>query len=179
MKKIITVFGSSRPRPGDVDYETAYRVGEAIAHAGFVVCNGGYAGTMAASSKGAKDAGGSTIGVTFSALGNRPPNPHIDHREQEDTLIARMMRLIELGSGYVVLKGGTGTLLELAAVWEHVNKGLLPQRPIILVGRFWEGVVRTLQDELTWEGTDRCTAQITFVDTPEACGKYLRSVLQD
>ncbi|MHC4104192.1 MAG: LOG family protein, partial [Planctomycetota bacterium] len=54
----------------------------------------------------------------------------------------RLDKLIELGQAYVVLPGGTGTLLELAKVWELKNKGFLPpDKPIILVGRFWKPLV--------------------------------------
>jgi len=50
--------------------------------------------------------------------------------------------LVELGRAYVVLPGGTGTLLELAKVWELKNKGFLKtDRPIILVGGFWKSLV--------------------------------------
>ena len=65
----VTVFGSSRPKPATPDYETAYALGSELARAGFVVCNGAYGGTMEASARGAKAAGGSTVGVTFTAGG--------------------------------------------------------------------------------------------------------------
>lgn len=45
-KNIITVFGSSRPRPGEKEYVLAHRLGAELAKAGFVVCNGGYAGIL-------------------------------------------------------------------------------------------------------------------------------------
>ena len=64
-RKIVTVFGSSRPGEGDEEYLLAYEVGKNLALNGFTVCNGGYAGIMEASARGAKEAGGKTIGVTF------------------------------------------------------------------------------------------------------------------
>ncbi len=57
---IVTVFGSSRPHEGDADYEEARVLGRALAKHGFAVCSGGYAGVMAAVSRGAKEAGGKT-----------------------------------------------------------------------------------------------------------------------
>jgi uncharacterized protein (TIGR00730 family) len=173
----ITVFGSSRPRPSDPDYELAYALGSELARAGFTVCNGGYAGIMEASARGAKEAGGSTVGVTFTELGPRTPNRWIDRTVPETTLISRMMRLIELGDAYVVLKGGTGTLLELAAVWEHINKGLLDERPIVIVGSFWTEVVNTLSDELAWEGLEACTRYVEHVHTAEQAALLLKAKL--
>ncbi len=163
--KVITLFGSSRPRAGDEEYQQAYDLGAALAHAGFVVCNGGYNGIMEGSARGAKEAGGTTIGVTFTALGPRSHNRWIDRVVQEDTLINRAMKLVELGDAYIVLKGGTGTLLELAVVWELVNKGLMREKPIIILGPFWNGVVDTLNDELAWEGLEGCTRYVRRAKT--------------
>ena len=72
-ENIITVFGSSRPQESAPDYALARALGRALAEHGFSVCSGGYGGVMAAVSRGAKEAGGKTYGVTadfFSALAN-------------------------------------------------------------------------------------------------------------
>lgn len=94
------------------------------------------------------------------------------------TLNERLMKLVELGDAYVILKGGTGTLLELAYVWEFINKGLMSEKPIVVVGQFWNGVIQTLREELIWEGLGDCTKLIKQVETPEECVDYLMSVLQ-
>ena len=72
-RKIVTVFGSGLPKPGDAHYTEARALGAELARRGFVVCTGGYGGVMEAVSRGAKEAGGRTIGVTaavFSARAN-------------------------------------------------------------------------------------------------------------
>lgn len=176
MKKVITVFGSSRPRPGDAEYQLAHEVGKQLARAGFTVCNGGFGGIMEASARGAKEAGGRTIGVTFDIQG-RSANSWIDENIHVPDLIGRMMKLVELGDAYVVLKGGTGTLLELAAVWEFINKGLLAEKPIVIVGDFWKGVVETLREELIWEGAGDCTKFIYAASSPEECISFLKRTL--
>ncbi len=178
MSNVVTVFGSSRPAEGDQEYQLAYDVGFALARTGFIVCNGGFGGTMAASARGAKEAGGETIGVTFS-YSNRTPNPWIDRHFHFPTLIERMMKLVELGDGYVVLKGGTGTLLELAAVWEFINKGLSKEKPIVLVGNFWDGVVDTLRVESMWEGAGDCTKFIHRAPSPAECAEFLKDQLRN
>lgn len=176
MNKVITVFGSSRPKEGDKEYRLAYEVGKQLSLAGFTVCNGGFGGIMEASARGAKDTGGKTIGVTFDIKG-RAANPWIDENIHVPALIDRMMKLVELGDAYVVLKGGTGTLLELAAVWEFINKGLLEEKPIVIVGGFWNGVVETLREELLWEGVGDCTKFIHCASSPEECASFLKKHL--
>ena len=171
---VVTVFGSSRPKPGEPEYILAYDLGRELAHAGLVVCNGGYAGVMEASARGAKLGGGKTVGIICSAFPGKSANQWIDIVHSERTLIDRMMKLIATGEAYVVLKGGTGTLLELAAVWEIMNKGLMPERPILTLGDFWNGVVETLKDELAWEGLQDCRRFVTPVATPQDCVQTLR-----
>lgn len=175
--KTITVFGSSRPAEGDPLYQLAYDLGKQCARAGWAVCNGGYGGIMEAAARGAKEAGGATIGVTVSDFPRRA-NKWIDTEIQMPTLNERLMKLVELGDAYVILKGGTGTLLELAYVWEFINKGLMREKPIVVVGQFWNGVIQTLREELIWEGLGDCTKLIKQVETPEECVSYLKSVLQ-
>lgn len=173
-ESIVTVFGSSRPREGEQEYSLAFEVGKVLARTGFTVCNGGYAGTMEASAKGAKEGGGKTIGVIADVFGARRPNAWIDRTVCKKSLIDRMMELISLGSAYVILKGGTGTLLELAAVWEFMNKGMMDEKPIVVVGGFWNGVVRTLKEELAWEGLDNCTKYVATVASPSECAAFIK-----
>ena len=175
MKHVITIFGSSRPAPGSDEYEVAYSTGRALALRGFTVCNGGYSGTMEAASKGAKEAGGTTIGVT-SPVFTRKVNPWVVQEVRAVGLIERLLKLTELAEGFVALKGGTGTLLEVAAVWELANKGFQKKKPFVTIGPFWNPIIDTIRRELIAEGIDD-TASITSVDTPEACAEFLAGSL--
>jgi len=140
-EKIITIFGTATAISGDPTYVVAYEIGKLLAEAGFTIANGGYGGTMLASAKGASEAGGKTIGVTCTAFGRGGANEYIQQEIVTATLDERLDTLIKLGRGYVVLPGATGTLLELAKVWELKNKGFMPaDKPIILVGKFWRGL---------------------------------------
>jgi len=176
MSKVITIFGSSRPKENDKEYQLAYEVGKQLALAGFTICNGGFGGIMEASARGAKEAGGKTIGVTFNNK-ERAANSWIDENIHVPALIDRMMKLVVLGDAYVVLKGGTGTLLELAAVWEFINKGLLAEKPIVIIGSFWSGVVETLREELLQEGASDCTKFIHSASSPAECASFLKRQL--
>jgi uncharacterized protein (TIGR00730 family) len=137
-EKIVTIFGTATAQSDDPAYLLAYKIGKLLAQAGFTIANGGYGGTMLASAKGASKAGGETIGVTCKAFGRGGANDYIKREIVTATLDERLDTLIKLGLGYVVLPGATGTLLELAKVWELKNKGFMPaDKPIILMGKFW------------------------------------------
>jgi uncharacterized protein (TIGR00725 family) len=175
-KPIITVFGSARPLEGEESYKEARTLGLELGKAGCVVCNGGYGGTMEASARGAKEAGGKTIGVV-SEFFSIEPNRWIDKKVVVKSLTDRMMELVSLADGYVVLKGGTGTLLEFASVWEFMNKSVIEQKPVIVLGTFWQTVIDTLNEELMFEGKESCTRYITIAPSPKHAVEALETLL--
>ena len=140
---VITIFGGSHPKEGEAEYEAARDLGKKLAAAGFTVCNGGYAGIMEASSRGAKEAGGKTIGVTTEEFGSRA-NRWIDEEIRVEKWKDRLFKLIELGDAYIVLDGGTGTLAELFVVWEMSNKNFL-SKPVIILGKTIQNLVKQIQ----------------------------------
>ena len=144
-KKIVTIFGTARARPGDSMFTLAYETGLLLAHAGFSIANGGYGGTMLAAAKGAAEAGGEIIGVTCSAFKSSKANKYVTREIVTGSLDERLETLVKLGQAYIVLPGGTGTLLELAKVWELKNKGFLKtDKPIILLGGFWKPLIELI-----------------------------------
>ena len=143
--RIITVFGSSRPREGDSDYGQARELGRALAACGFRVCSGGYGGAMEAVSRGAKEAGGTTLGITaefFRGSANR----WIDEEIRVATWEERLFELIRRGDGFVACKGGTGTLVELAVVWEMLNKSVITGKPFVVLGDFWQPILERVRE---------------------------------
>jgi len=141
-ERIVTIFGTSRASRTDAVYELASELGRMLAEAGFVIANGGYGGTMLAAAQGAAEAGGKIIGVTCRVFARGSANAYVSREIVTNSLDERLDTLIKLADGYVVLPGGTGTLLELAMVWELKNKGFMNGRkPIILVGDFWKALV--------------------------------------
>jgi uncharacterized protein (TIGR00730 family) len=161
--KIITIFGTGRARPGNLAYDLAQELGRLLAEAGFTITNGGYGGTMFAAAKGAAQAGGKVIGVTCSAFKSSKANEYTTEEIVTQTLDERLETLIKLGQGYVVLPGGTGTLLELAKVWELKNKGFLKvDKPIILLGGFWKPLI----DLVATDDPDSARF-VRLVDEPE------------
>jgi len=143
---IVTVFGSSRPREGDADYEEARILGRALAKHGFSVCSGGYGGVMEAVSRGAKEAGGKTVGVTADFFKAAKLNPWIDVEVRMKTWEERLFELIRRADGFVACKGGTGTLVELAVAWEMMNKSVMAGKPFAVLGDFWQPILDRVRE---------------------------------
>jgi len=143
--KIVTVFGSSRPREGDPHYTQAHALGAALAEKGFVVCSGGYAGVMEAVSRGAKEAGGKTLGITTNFY-KGPANRWVDREVRVKAWQDRLFELVKRGHAYVTCPGGTGTLVELAVVWEMLNKGAMKRKPLVVLGDFWQPIIERVRE---------------------------------
>jgi len=143
--KIITVFGSSRPHDGDSQYAVARALGAALAAKGFTVCSGGYGGVMEAVSRGAKESGGRTLGIT-STFFRMHANQWIDEETSVPTWQGRLFALIDRADGLIVCPGGTGTLVELAVVWEMLNKRAMPPKPFAILGDFWQPVIERVRE---------------------------------
>lgn len=143
---IVTVFGSSRPKEGTPDYEEARVLGRALAKHGFAVCSGGYAGVMEAVSRGAKEAGAKTYGVTAEFFKNAKLNRWVDNEVRVKTWEERLFELIRIADGFVACKGGTGTLVELAVVWEMLNKSVMKGKPFAVLGEFWQPILERVRE---------------------------------
>ena len=131
----ISIFCTSDPEDrGSI--EEAEQLGYALARSGYVVVTGGYGAAMEGANRGARRAGGFTVGVTCSIF-SREPNAYLNERIVTESLLDRLETLLRLSDGYVAAKGGTGTLAELALAWEYINKRIVPRRPLVIVGDFW------------------------------------------
>jgi uncharacterized protein (TIGR00725 family) len=162
-KKYVTVFGSSLPRPGDEEYENGYLLGRLLALNNINVCSGGFQGIMDAVSKGASENGAEAVGVTID-LYNAVPSGYLTRRIECHTLFERLKNLVDTGDAYIILQGGTGTLLEMALIWEYMNKGMIIPKPVACHGKLWEGIVGAMEKQIQKEkrqtGLVKCFAGI-------------------
>src|SRR5690348_3380393 len=134
------------------------------------VVTGGYNGVMEAVSRGAKEAGGHVIGVTVEVIARnfeRVPNTYLDQEVKTAALLERIDKMVELGSAYVVLPGGAGTLAELGVVWNLALLGALHGKPLVVVGNGWRRVLHTMIEELQTVETDLKFLQLV-PDVPAA-----------
>lgn len=171
-RQTITVFGSGTAKENSPQFRVAYETGFALAKAGFRVANGGYGGSMLASARGAKEAGGSTIGITTDDFPNSVKNQFIDREIRMLTWFERLQKLIELGYGFVVLDGGMGTLTELAVVWEMGNKGFHEKPAVILGNRVRESI-----EALKHNPEVKVPKNFHMAQTPRDAVEYLKKVL--
>jgi len=168
----VAVFGSSEPVPGDALYERGRRLGRLLAEAGFSVVSGGYGGVMEAASRGAREAGGTTIGVTCAIFSWRRPNEYLGQVVETADLFERTRALVQRSEGFVVLPGKAGTLAELSLLWALHRAGCLGGRPVLLLGARWT----TLLNHLSKEGIlDPAQVEMSrIVGTPEEAVEILR-----
>lgn len=174
MNKVVTVFGSSIPAIGEPEYETAYQLGKMLAREGFDVCSGGYRGIMDAVSKGAVELGSKAIGVTVTTFSSQPSS-HLTEEIKCTSLFERITKLIQTGDAFVILEGGTGTLLELAAVWEFANKGVEKEKPVACHSAMWEKIVGVMEERILIE--KRKAGLIKCFSSIENCVTHIKTGL--
>jgi hypothetical protein len=175
-KPVIAIFGSSRTVDGNEGYQQARKLGRLLAQAGFVLCNGGYRGLMEATARGASETGGPTIGLTLEVLGERETNPYVAHEIPTATLYERLRKFVELAEGFIVLKGGIGTLAETFAVWNLMQTRALGPRPFIFLGDFWPELIGHLRRHM--EIRDKDMRLLEFVSTPEQAMEILNTYVR-
>jgi uncharacterized protein (TIGR00730 family) len=163
--RIVAVFGSSRVASSSAEYAEAYTLGKLLAQHGFVVMNGGYQGTMEASARGAREAGGHTIGMLSREFGELTPNPYLDETWVAPDLYTRIREMQRRADAFVVLKGSMGTLAELALVWNFAKIDARQRKPILLLGEAWAIVLRALREHLVVTPDE--VALLEVVETPE------------
>ena len=142
----VTFFGFSQAKPGDSDYDAAFKTAKLLAQNGYLIINGGGPGVMKASSEGAKAGGGKCIGITFNPKdmtlfeGREPSNP-VDQEIMLENYVERTIKLLEMGDVYVIFNGGTGTISEFAMAWGLARLYFGRHKPLILYGSFWHEIL--------------------------------------
>lgn len=150
----VTVFGSSRFAEGHRYYDLAREVGAGLAGAGYAVMTGGGSGIMEAANRGARDAGGLSIGCNITLPREQKPNPYLDRFIQLDHFFVRKVMLVKYSSAFVVMPGGFGTLDEAFEIATLMQTNKIEHFPLIAVGReFWDDLVEFARDRMIGEGT--------------------------
>ncbi len=163
-ERIVTIFGGSKCREPDPEYAQALRVGELLADSGFTICTGGYSGVMEAASRGAHERGGRVLGITMSQF-KAEPNRYLTEKVPSEHFYERLQRLIVRSVGYIVVRGGMGTVTELSLVWNKLQTRVLDPRPLVLLGDCWPPIVQEWQRYLAVSDDD--VKLLDFAGTPE------------
>ncbi len=151
----ITIFGSARTKPGTRYYEMTTQVAKEFAHNGYGVISGGGPGIMEAANKGAKEAGGVSVGINIDLPFEQSANPYID----KDKLITfrhfyiRKVMFVKYAQAFVVMPGGFGTLDEMFESITLVQTRKVSRFPIVLMGKeYWAGLFDWIKKTMLAEG---------------------------
>ena len=175
----VTVFGSARLPEDDRYYQLGRDIGSEIAKAGFTVMTGGGPGIMEAANRGAKDAGGRSVGCNIVLPMEQDPNPYLDLFVEFRYFFIRKLMLAKYSYAFVALPGGFGTLDELFEIATLVQTGKIKQFPIVLAGKdFWEPQLDYLRETMLNHKTIDAADIERFIvsDSPEEIAQTIREV---
>jgi uncharacterized protein (TIGR00730 family) len=150
----VTVFGSARFKEDDPYYQLAREVGKGIARIGMTTMTGGGPGIMEAANRGAKEAGGTSIGCNIILPHEQKPNPYLDRFVEFRYFFVRKVMLLKYSFAFVVLPGGFGTLDELTEALTLIQTKKIDNFPVVLMGAdFWRPMMDFFEVRLLARGT--------------------------
>lgn len=179
--KAITIFGSARFDEDHRYYKMAREVGRSVAEAGFAVLTGGGPGIMEAANRGAKDAGGLSIGCNIELPFEQESNPYLDIELHFDHFFVRKVMMVKFSSGFVFLPGGFGTMDEVFETATLVQTGKMEKFPIVAMGTdYWDELLDFIQKSMLRERTiDEDEVSVFQTDDPTAAVGYIEEVLNN
>ncbi|MFW6324037.1 MAG: TIGR00730 family Rossman fold protein [Desulfovibrionales bacterium] len=166
----VSIFGSGRCIRGDELYAKTEKTAGLLAQSGYTVITGGGPGLMEAGNKGAREAGGLSVGLHIQLPLEQQPNRHLTIRNDFRYFFVRKVMFIKYARAYVAMPGGLGTLDELSEALVLTQTRRIKPFPIILVGReYWSGLLDWFRDQMLTRGFIKKSDFDLFavVDTPE------------
>lgn len=151
----VSLFGSARLKETDKYYQVAVDIAEKITQIGFGIITGGGPGIMEAGNRGARKAGGKSIGLNIELPFEQHFNPYIDkhYSINFNYFFVRKVMFVKYSQGFVVMPGGFGTLDELSEAMTLIQTQKIARFPIVLVGsEFWAGLLDWFRDTLLKNG---------------------------
>jgi len=153
LPRAVTVFGSARTKPGSKYYEKGVEIGAALADEGFAVITGGGPGIMEAANKGAKEAGGMSVGLGIELPFEQGLNKYVDLGINFRYFFARKTMFVKYSQAYVCLPGGFGTLDELFEALTLVQTKKVTKFPVVLFGSdYWGGLADWIEQTVAEAG---------------------------
>ncbi|MEZ4688828.1 MAG: TIGR00730 family Rossman fold protein [Ignavibacteria bacterium] len=143
----VTVFGSARTPDAHEHYVQAYEIGKRLSNIGFTIMTGGGPGIMEAANKGARDAGGPSVGCNIELPFEQDHNPYMDKWVTFKYFFVRKVLLMKYSYAYVVMPGGAGTMDELFETLTLIQTKKISDFPIVIVGvEYWKNLTELLDD---------------------------------
>ena len=178
----VTVFGSARFDAEHPFYALSREIGGRLARVGATVMTGGGPGLMEAANRGAKEAGGYSIGCNIQLPEEQQPNPYLDRWVTFRYFFVRKVLLVKYSYAFVILPGGFGTLDELFEAATLIQTRKIEAFPLILVGtEYWRPLLEFVRGTLVRAGTIAPEDQnlLTPTDSPEVVEGLVRNALQE
>lgn len=175
----VTVFGSARFGEQHPHYAAAREVGARLARSGFTVMTGGGPGLMEAANRGAKEAGGVSVGCNIELPQEQLPNPYLDHWIGFRRFFVRKVMLVKYSYAFIAMPGGFGTMDEIFEVATLIQTEKIRQFPLVLVGRdYWQPLLDFLRDRLLKLGMidEQEYGLIQLTDSPEEAVRLVTEV---
>ena len=172
----VTVFGSARFPETHRYYELARRVGALLARDGFTVMTGGGPGIMEAANRGAKEAGGRSIGCNIDLPQEQKPNAYLDRWVTFRHFFVRKVMLVKYSYAFIAMPGGFGTLDEVSEAATLIQTGKISHFPLVLMGvEFWRPLLDFMRGTLMKEGTiGPDDVDFLVTDSPEEAAAHVR-----
>ncbi|MEE1649278.1 TIGR00730 family Rossman fold protein [Brachybacterium sp. J144] len=177
----VSIFGSARLPPGHPHYELAREIAAGIVEMGYAVITGGGPGIMEAGNRGAKEAGGVSVGLGIELPHEQGMNQYVDLGVDFRYFFARKTMFVKYSSGFVVMPGGYGTFDELFEALCLMQTHKVEMFPVVLVGRaYWQGLLDWLRSAVLDEATinPEDIDLLRVVDTAEEALAVLREAAQ-
>jgi len=176
----VSIFGSTRIKPGDEIYKKAEQIGKLLAENGFAVITGGGPGVMEAANKGAFSAGGKSIGLNIELPLEQRPNPYTNITLNFRYFFVRKVMFVKYAVAYIILPGGFGTMDELLESITLIQTQKIRPFPVILVGsNYWRGFLDWIKEVVLREGkiTSADLDILQLVDEPAEIVKAIKKTV--
>ncbi len=173
----ITVFGSARFKEDHEYYKLAQQMGGRLAEMGFTVLTGGGPGIMEAANRGAKEAGGSSIGLNIQLPFEQSVNPWLDIMIEFEHFFVRKVMLVKYSLGFVVMPGGFGTMDELFEAITLIQTKKITHFPVVLLGKaYYQEMIQTMSETMIKNGTisERDLDRFFLTDSIDEAEDFLR-----
>ena len=145
----VAMFGSARVRPDEPAYATAREAGRLFGERGWAVVTGGGPGVMEAANRGAREGGGLSVGFNIELPHEQGMNPYVDLGYTFAHFYARKVCFVKPSEGFLIFRGGFGTLDELFESLTLIQTGIVSSFPVVLIGRdWWRGLLDWIRDPL-------------------------------
>jgi uncharacterized protein (TIGR00730 family) len=149
----VTVFGSARFGEDDPYYDLARRTASSLARTGFTIMTGGGPGIMEAANRGAKEAGGRSIGCNITLPVEQKPNRYLDRWIEFEHFFVRKVMLVKYSYAFVALPGGFGTIDEIFETAVLIQTSKIGSFPLVLMGAdYWAPLIHFLRSRLLRSG---------------------------